>query len=552
MQLSPTSAISANVIHALETSGARTFSLLVDRFDRLKDVLDKGLVTLILAPSDVAIEEFSVRYNKATAILGTSTIGQAIMANHVSAEPLTTNPSIKAINGYQIALDAATVTNVYRIAKSFTVGSISIHLIQTVLVDAAQIPRLMAERSSGLKTAMGVEGLNALLTSGRIKGKELIRLCNSNFETNDFCNRKDRANGQTIFHRLLQQEFGLTIPSDQDARKQYVVLHNSKVGYTYYRSRRGATKINGAGFAKVSDELHIQSFEIEKFTVCLTINHVVKVYRWNAETHGFDEVHPIQIQNGNFGPLPAIKKIGRSELGTVSNKVFVLTYDGLVYSTQTIRERDDNLVFEPNTLIDRYGPFVDIYGKYRISKDSRGTQQIVVASPNQIVMFGNDGEPISVGAGGSCVIRRNNACLIALNAGGFMDLSNFPGGQFTCHNDNVLLYNQGTTVFILNDIGQLWLGLQPLLAVNWHRIGLPDDARIIDASTSRVFNSEFNYQIAILDYLGRIYIVTLTDQIGSYQLRLHATVQGLVEIPAFNSNTIPEMVGLSQPMRLDH
>ncbi len=551
MQLSPSSSISANVIHALETGGARTFALLVDRYDRLKDSLDKGLVTLILAPSDAAIEEFSVRYNKPVEILATSTAGQAIMANHVSAEPLTTNPSVKALNGRQIPLDVTTVTNVYRITKSFTVGRISIHIIQTVLVDDAQIPRLLAERSAGLKTAMGAEGLNALLTSGRIKGKELIRLCNSNFETNEFCNRKDRANGQTIFHRLLQKEFGLTIPSDQDARKQYVVLHNSKVGYTYYRARRGAVNINGAGFTRVSDELHLQSFEIGKFTVCLTINHVVKVYRWNAEIHGYVEVSPVLNLNGNFGPLPPIKKIGRSELGTISNKVFVLTRDGKVYNTEPIREGDANLVFNTDPLLDPYGPFVDIKGKYRISKDSRGTQQIVVASPNQIVLFGNDGEPVSVGAGYH-VIRRNNACLIALSVGNFMDLSNFSGGPFTCHNDNVFLYNQGATVLILNESGQLWLGLQPLLAANWHRIVLPDDARIIDVSTSVVFDRAFNHQIAILDYLGRIYIVTLTDQLGSYQLRLHATVPGLVEIPPFNSDTMPEMVGLAQPMRLDH
>jgi hypothetical protein len=73
-----------------------------------------------------------------------------------------------------------------------------------------------------------------LITKQEIKGKDLISLCLTNPKLNAKCNKPNSV-GQTIFARLLREDFDIRVQKGQDARQLY--LRNVDRIRTYYKMK---------------------------------------------------------------------------------------------------------------------------------------------------------------------------------------------------------------------------------------------------------------------------------------------------------------------------
>lgn len=97
-----------------------------------------------------------------------------------------------------------------------------------------RMEQLIANRSGARGDIAAIpKDVLQLITTGYLKGKDLIGLCASNPEVNKICNKDDQA----LFKRALKSEFGITFQSGlfdyQTARELYMAGHKEAYLVTY-------------------------------------------------------------------------------------------------------------------------------------------------------------------------------------------------------------------------------------------------------------------------------------------------------------------------------
>lgn len=461
MLQSPSANPSDEVISALNGNGASLFAKLLYRSNKLLNLINNKQITLILAPTDEAIDDFLGRYKKSADALISSTVGQDILDNHFSSSKDASGRPLPAINGSLIPVDRTSLQN-YRITNRVLVGETAIIFIGVVMANPNQLKNWTIERSAGLKTAfgggdIGNVGLNLLIRQGGIKGKDLINMCNSSFETNDFCNRDNGA----MFRQLLQQEFGISLQAGDDARSEYIMQHNAS--FTYMPVYDGNVEIASRRYLKVSENRHIQVLPQHEFhygmiiLYCLGTDHRLTAYRenhTNPYAPGYVKILPIQIIG-----IPSDFKIKKIACG--SQKVSVLGYDGTLYvSSQTTSTDTKSITFNisagPN-----FGMFVldvDIDSVLVLTEGrkqifNRG-RRLVNAPVNKDAVRINGNDDIGI----IKVVDGNVS--IDYVSGNTFDLKNFPGGSFEANFNKINIFDEilrYIMILILNDKGEIWL-----------------------------------------------------------------------------------------------
>lgn len=547
MLQSPQTNPSDLVISTLEANGSSLFAKLLYRSNKLLNLLNNKQVNLILAPTDFAIQDFLSLHRKTAETLISSADGKDIIENHFSLARDMSGKPLNAINGSLIHVDKATLQT-YRITNRVLVGEIAIIIIGIVIATPQQIKPWTTERSAGLKTAfgggdIGNVGLGLLIQQGQIRGNDLINLCSSSFETNEFCNKKD-ANGLTIFHQQLEREFGLRLGPDENARAEYLNIHR-KAAYTYFTHPAGTVNINPTQKAfKIGKTQHLEAFAFDQTIICLGVDRLIRVFRLNPETNTIDHLPNRFVTDGRVDDAPKIRKM--TYLGTTGfnsyARILAWSYNGRVYMGNLSNQ---GIILE-SIKINIPHEIVDISESSIMYRDLRAAKMTVhilgdgqnatyLPAPLNAVALQNHGKSI---------IDRGNKCTIYMTANGqIYDLNNPPGATFQCDADHVFFNSSKTERVIIDDAGEIWFSNY---SGNWDKIPLPDNSKVIDVNTTYIIDQAFNRTItAILDDRGRVFL--LGDgfvQVIKGNLQLNApivTLPGLVKIFPTSHSQIPHL-----------
>jgi hypothetical protein len=538
MQLSPTQTIVDKIISSLDAGGATQFSRLLYRSEKILNLLRNDQIKLIMAPVDAAFEEFTTLYNKSLELLVSTPSGHDILENHfttmfTSARHVVTLPTI---NGQSLPIDEVAVAR-YKIISNTKVGDTHILFISIVIMTNTQTRNWSNQRSAGFKTALGNPGLQALLANGQIRGNNLIALCNTNYEMNQYCDRKD-ASGKTMFHNLLRQEFKLDLPANIDAREQYILSNNTFYTHFNYDETNGTS-------IKVSETRHIQALEFHNRIFCLDPYHALTVFRAGHDPQNGDQyiVTPLtatyaMVNGGPIDPPPKIKKLMRNE-----HNVFLQDYEGNVYNmlknvypVNIVQFQRISLSY---TILDMGldGTLIQEPGGNKLIIKNTGFEMASVPEDVKSLVNGGLFYLDIMDDGEYCTI-------INVESGNGFDFSDFKGSQYQCSSKKVFWENNTDKGLILTDSGELWVGTRFGIP-RWNKIAMPNAAKVIDVSVVHVIGYDHRFISTALDDRGRIYHI---HDNAAFNLLL--TVPGLQKIFDF---TVMEVVkGYGKMIQLNY
>jgi hypothetical protein len=545
MQLSPVSEdaiISKMVIH-----GATQFSRLLYLSNKILDLVRSNRITFIMAPTDAALQAFATRYSKPLQDLADTKLGQTIVENHFSSTFDGLQASARMLSGQILPLDAKVVPN-YGIVGGGKIGNVIIYFISIVIIYPDQDKLWRTERSAGFKSNLGTDGFKALILQGSIKGQDLINLCSTNFEAKEFCDKKDAASGRTIFHTLLEREFGIDLPGSENAKNEY--LRHYRGSYTYYTHVRGNVLIPRLGVEPlratlVSDEKHLEVLRVGMILICLTIENKIKAYTFDATLGvngaGFTEI-PVALGHHLIPPplpvddvfdLPKIKKLtSYSYNGVVM--LYALGYNGHIYIAQiTARPM---LEFHDQTFT---YPLIDISGRVGLYRPTnsmvksiqlnhpsmKDSGQIAEVPQNAVGIFNQ---------GNSLILQNTGYCAVNdLKYGVVYVLNDFPGGKFQCDVNHIFYNSSLHQIFILNDLGELWSNKYDRATSRgegWIKLRIPEGIQIIDVYPNAGI-SLGSYVPDFLNSRGEIMLIDYTFTNGT--MTVIATIPGLAKLFGF-------------------
>lgn len=208
------------VVADLQGAGADLFSRLLSRSLSGMQALKQLRAQMIFAPTDEALTQlFRQTGTTIATFLGTPS-GDCLVSNHLGLKFSTIDPTIPTLVGKSVAVGQADIQNLGVVRAFKSQNIIPVLIISTVLTDAQELQTLARREGNPILDALGQQNVNNLITIGGIKGKDLISLCLSNAEMNEFCDRKDDT-GRTIFHQLLERDYGIKLEPNRNARRIY-------------------------------------------------------------------------------------------------------------------------------------------------------------------------------------------------------------------------------------------------------------------------------------------------------------------------------------------
>ncbi len=547
MQLSPASEDA--IISKMVAHGATQFSRLLYLSNKILDLVRSNRITFIMAPTDAALQAFANRYSKQMQDLATTKLGQTIVENHFSSTFDGLQASALMLSGRILPLDSKVVPN-YGIIGGGKIGNTIIYFISIVIIYPDQDKLWRTERSAGFKSALGPEGFKALILQGSIKGQDLINLCSTNFEAKEFCDKKDAASGRTIFHTLLEREFGIDLPGTENAKNEY--LYHYRGSYTYYTHARGNVLIPRLGMEPiratlVSDEKHLEALRIGMILICLTIENKIKAYTFDATLGingaGFTEI-PVALGYHSIPPplpiddafaLPKIKKLTSHDYDSVV-MLYALGYNGHIYvakiTARPILEfHDQSLTLRLFDISGRFGlyrPTNSVVKRVTLGHPSRVhhlASHITEVPSNAVAIF-NQGDSLMLQNMGYCAVND-------LKYGVVHVLNDFPGGKFQCDVNHVFFNSSWRQVFILTDLGELWSNKYDRTTSRgegWIKLRIPEGSQIIDVYPNAGI-SLGSYVPAFLNSRGEIMMIDYTFTNGT--VAIIATIPGLAKLFGF-------------------
>lgn len=530
--------ISEEFLRRLTNAGITTFATQIYRNNNILKMLDDGEIHLAFIPSDAAFQHFlTVGPSKSLEELYTSQLGKNIIANHFS-KFYGDNSVVQAINNTQLPLDLNTVKTFYRPTAKINVGPVNGFIISTVIVTPNQLAQWKTIRSEGFKSAfgggqVGNTGMEVLITRGQVKGKDLIALCGTNFEAADFCNRQD-ANGKTIFHRLLREEFNLNLNAIENAKGEYLDRYSG--GYTYLQRPGGNVTIAGKTFFRYSPNLHVKVFATQSYVYGITSDSRIEAFSRLFTPAGL--AIPIEIRG--LPPQFKVKKIQ-----VIGITIIMIDYEGNAYATGNInhgwQQDGPHQIFLPHNsptskIIDlSRNAILRVYPETGIKSVSKVIEHQMEV-PSDVIQIGNS---MRLRKGiESCILAYYNGSLGWVN----LDLASFPGGSFTCDLKKILFELAVSRISIISDSGKLWIaddlrlwGPQDIriYPTSWKAIDDFRISRVIDHAAYQL-NENDGWIILILDNHGQI--ATIKKQNDQYIVDLNMKVPGLLALPEWSGS----------------
>lgn len=527
------------VLATMEAEGAGSFVSLVLATPDIMGMLRNNQIKLIFAPIDSLVELLINRSRKQSALDQTV---RDIVANHFCSSYSETDPVSISVNGNNISLDAQMAT-IIGPTKKILIGDLTIvPITKSLLITAAQIKQLYTQRSAGLKSAfgggaLGNAGLSVLINNGKIQGQDLLHLCQSNFEAKSFCDQKD-ANGLTIFHRLLRDEFGIiNIPPTRNVRKLY--SRYSRSAYTYVVRPDGDVLIGPHKCSKISENLHMQISEDYGNVYAVTASGKLEVFVVVASTNPAYDLKQIPVHG-----LPedvVIKKLisaseilGRaryvlSEQGEVFRLVISYATRGDIHTTCTW------LMLPPGIL--------DISGTYALAMGQDGRPYVTSLESE----FGRKPAPYYMPQRTIAihseivldVLTKNTTGECTLHVGPYVspdskhrqyDLHNFPGGSHACNFQSIRRHPKYETLYILTRTGELWYSkiIPNGNLGEWIKMVFPGGSKIVNLEFDKISYGEFP---GVVDDQGRIFGINYVTM----ESFLIDTIPGIIEVPKISS-----------------
>lgn len=221
----------------LSQNGATIFAKELRSRPQLKRLLDESRMTMIIAPSDAALEDVASSFGQSVAEFLASSQGEDVLSNHLSIVPTQkVYPLFTSINGLEFGHGPQDLAELQP-AKNTVIGKVPIIVVNRAIVHANQEPTtttfnqltrdplwLILERTD----PMGV--LNSCQTT-----PALAKLCRD----------------PNTFRRLMQLHYP-NYPVNRDARKQYtdITLKNGWLWYAIVPINDFSEGLQDGDFAK--------------------------------------------------------------------------------------------------------------------------------------------------------------------------------------------------------------------------------------------------------------------------------------------------------------
>lgn len=534
MQPTPFSANA--LLKGLETAGLRLFATAIYGNVELMNILNHNDIQLIMGPSDTAITEFLNQTGHSIGDLSSMQIGRNIIANHFSLNYSNTESTYFSISEQQIDISKAAITS-YRTSSKIYIGTTIVAIIGVIITTPEQRLKWAAPRTAGLKSAfgggqVGNESLRILIAKGGIKGRDLIALCNTNFEVNDFCDSRD-LNGNTMFHRAMMAEFNVELFQDEDARELYIHYHNA--AYTYFIHSAGDTQLGPVKAFRVSENLHIDSQQNENYYYCITLNGELEIF----------EIYPVenpQIRVEHMVRQIDIDEVTGIPVGMTFTRFFsgmhLLGRNGVLYHKATMLGGHQfyPIISPPEKVVSENGEVYLLYNSdTRTKRPFSGNSRLNIHFP----IIPDDTVGLSVQ---KFLLRKGDVPRqysviedFSLDNPFTIDLATiFPGGPFLCNLNKVqYVHTEMAIVSIVNDLGELWicwdLRNHP---ETWIKLNSPRIGKIIEYSMW-VESGEIDYRMHIPIAIGQVrppptkfynfYSKTLDDRGQVFKFDKHPT-----------------------------
>jgi hypothetical protein len=201
----------------LSRNGAEVFAKELRSRPAFKRLLDESRLTMIIAPSDVALTDVASKFGQSTAEFLASSNSEAVLSNHLSVVPTQKSyPLFTAINGSKFGKGAQDLTELQPTANTI-IGKVPIIVVDRAIFHEAQYPNLTLNRLSRDPLWLVVE---------RTDPMGVLNSCQTTPGLAKLC-RDPNA-----FKRLMALHYR-NYPINKDARQQYTDI-TLKNGYAYY------------------------------------------------------------------------------------------------------------------------------------------------------------------------------------------------------------------------------------------------------------------------------------------------------------------------------
>jgi hypothetical protein len=523
MQLSPTQDILDAFMAECEANGAGSFAALVSATPQILNLLRNNQITLAFVPTDALVQVLMDRLKGNMAL---DKLSRDIVGNHFSVES-SDNPSVASVTGNVMNLDQQFLATIGA-TKRIQIGTTQIiPITKSLLITEQQIAQLSAVRSAGFQAAfgggqMGNTGLSVLISAGNIRGENLIRLCNSNFESRSFCEQKD-ASGLTIFHRLLRDEFGVTtIDPTEDIKELYLSYVNGNVGISYLQTLGdlpGAVPLGGRYGERISVNQHIRI--VREFRQILAITKDGKFEAF-AHRSNIDSLMPIMVEL----PNDAIFKKFTIVTGT---KFYLLSDAGIIYILEYTMGREDLLT---SRVIDQTGfKVLDLAYDRILCENSKGERTIRLVENRKYVLYVSN-TTFAIDFRGSNLYSLSkdtttgNYTLKDHSRGKEYDLSGVIKSTSRCNFKTVKFHQN--MIYAVSEDGRLWYAYSEHTSLLWNDILLPVGSRVINFEFDRLMYQGVQPLPGLLTQDGQIYFF---DPASIMIPTLAETIPGLIELP---------------------
>lgn len=204
------------IIDYLSRNGAETFAKQLRSRPAFKKLLDESRLTMIIAPSDKALEDLTSKFGQSTAEFLASPQAEDILSNHLSVVPTQKQyPLFTAINGSKFGKGPSDLTELQSAANTI-IGKVPIIVVDRAIFHEPQYPNLTLNKLGRDPLWLVLERTNPLgvLNSCRTT-PALAKLCRD----------------PNTFRRLMTMHYP-NYPINKDARQQYTDI-TLKNGYAY-------------------------------------------------------------------------------------------------------------------------------------------------------------------------------------------------------------------------------------------------------------------------------------------------------------------------------
>ncbi len=240
------------VSKSLNRNGRSIFAQMLSKSLEIDNLMEQGVIKLIFVPSDQYLITIIRHYNFTMEQFTQALLRQNIFQNQFSRDSSSAKSPVMGLKGRPIDIDQEGLRLMGATGQD-DLGDILIVMTERFVIPEQELDSLLrfakdyGTRGPGVLTLMRKDDLANINQLGGIHGKDLIALCISNPETNRLCNSAD-GYGRTIFHRLLQSEFGEIWPPFENARDRYIRRHTKKfllIGHNYTRQSNLVTRFDG-------------------------------------------------------------------------------------------------------------------------------------------------------------------------------------------------------------------------------------------------------------------------------------------------------------------